>query len=153
MYQTELEYTYSEYIKMQKRLHARSFIFLIIIIGIIMLVTFSHVKKLDKFAIAIIVIFGIIPIFIKTVETVIRIKLGWILDKKTDTVINRYTFFEHHFEMKNEKEVYNINYHDIGRIVETKTHFYIILYEYNNFIIKKENCSDELIQLIRKYKN
>ena len=63
-----------------------------------------------------------------------------------------YTFFDDHFEIKNEKEVYEIQYSEICGVVETQTYFYIKNRKYRPFIIKKENCSEELIGYIRNFK-
>lgn len=143
MYQTELEYTYSEYMKMQRRIYIKELIVILVIVIIGIIVGINPIGCVGL---------GILSILISFVISAIRIRRGWELDKKTDTIINKYTFLEHHFEVHNEKGAYNINYHDINYIIETKTHFYIRCSEYSNFIIKKENCTEELIQLIRKYK-
>lgn len=153
MYQTELEYTYSEYMKLQKKIYGRRFNILFVMIGIIVVLIMGFSKELNQIIYFSIAFFSIVPLLIQIIVAIIGIKIGWALDKITDTTINKYTFFEHHLEMKNDTGTYYVNYHDIYRIIETKTHFYLEIDKYHHFIIKKENCCDELIEFIRNYKN
>lgn len=152
MYQTELEYTYGEYRKMKRRVYEANIIFQLIIIAIATPFIILLSKRLGSIAPYTVVIIAGVVIIKYVIRIVDKSRGGWKLGLKTDSDTYQYTFFEDYFEVKTEKSVYNINYHDILKIIETKTHFYLKYEKYNAFILKKENCSDELMQFIRKYK-
>lgn len=152
MYQTELEYTYCEYRKMQRRIYERNIIIQLIIIVIATPFIIMLLKEWGSLIPYTIGLIAAVVIIKYTYKLVAQNKNGWKLGNKKEVMINKYTFFEHHFEMKNEKEEYYINYHDIYDLIETKTRFYIRTGRYSAFIIKKANCSEELIQFIRKFK-
>lgn len=109
----------------------------------------KSVGNIAPFTVGIIAGVVIIKYLIRIVE---RKGEGWKLGSKTNSDTYRYTFFEDYFEVKTERHTYKINYHDILKVIETKTNFYLKYEKYSAFILKKENCSDELIQYIRKFK-
>ncbi len=153
MYQTELEYTYKEYRKMQRRIFERNIIIQLLLIAIatpFIIMLLKDTRAVFPYTIGIIACVVIIKYICKLV---VQNREGWKLESKREVRLNKYTFFDDYFEMKNENAEYKIPYSEINGLVETKTHFYIKNKKHNPFIIKKENCSDELIQYIRKFKH
>ncbi len=152
MYQAQLEYTYGEYRKMQRRVYETNIILQLIAIAIatpFIMLLLKGIGNIASYAVAIIAGVVIIKYVIQLVD---RKGEGWKLGSKANTDTYQYTFFEDYFEVKKERRTYKVNYQDILKIIETKTHFYLKYEKYNAFILKKDNCSDELIQFIRKYK-
>lgn len=152
MYQTELEYTYKEYRKMQRRIFERNIIIQLLLIAIaapIIIILLKDTRAVFPSSIGLLACVIIIKYICKLVA---QNEEGWKLQSKEDIRLNKYTFFDDHFEMKNEKEAYEIQYSEICGVVETKTHFYIKNKKYRPFIIKKENCEEELIGYIRNLK-
>ncbi len=152
MYHTELEYTYGEYRKMKRRVYEANIVLQLIAIAIATPFIVLLSKRLGSIAPYTVAIFAGVVIIKYVIRIVERKREGWKLGSKTNSDTYRYTFFEDNFEVKTERHTYKINYHDILKIIETKTHFYLKYEKYNAFILKKENCSDELIRFIRKYK-
>ena len=152
MYQTQLEYTYDEYRKMQTRVYEANIILQLIVIAVatpLIILLLKNIGSIAPYAVAIIAGVVIIKYIVRLVD---KKGEGWKLGSKENTDTYQYTFFEDHFEVKTERHTYKINYHDILKVIETKTHLYLKYEKYSAFILKKENCSDELIQYIRKFK-
>ena len=61
-------------------------------------------------------------------------------------------FFEDHLEQAGKQSVNRVNYSDIYNIIETKTHFYIMLAKNQGIIVKKSNCPDGLADFIKGLK-
>ncbi len=152
MYQAQLEYTYGEYRKMQRRVYETNIILQLIAIAIatpLIMLLLERMGNIAPYAVAIIAGVVIIKYVVRLVE---RKGDGWKLGSKANTDTYQYAFFEDYFEVKTESRTYKVNYYDILKIIETKTHFYLKYQKYSAFILKKDNCSDELVQFIRKYK-
>lgn len=152
MYQTQLEYTYGEYRKMQRRVYEANIILQLIAIAVVtplIILLLKNIGSIAPYAVAIIAGVVIIKYIVRLVD---KKGEGWKLGSKENTDTYQYTFFEDYFEVKTERRTYKVNYQDLLKIIETKTHFYLKYEKYGAFILKKENCDDELIQFIRKYK-
>ena len=149
MYETETEYTYDEYKKMQNIICIRRIYPTIIILFIAAIVVISSNNKYFYIGYAIMFVIAALLILM---ERAIRIKRGWRLNSTAEKSINKYVFLEDHFEEESNGDKQYIYYKDIYRIIETKTDLYIRTSIDRAFIIKKDKCSNELIQLIRKYK-
>ena len=65
---------------------------------------------------------------------------------------SRITFKEDHLESVSNISKSNLPYRDISRILETGTHYYIFSVRNTSYIIKKENCSPELLECLRSLK-
>ncbi len=152
MYQTQLEYTYGEYRKMQRRVYETNIVFQLIAIAIATPLIMLLLKSMGNIASYAVVIIAGVVIIKYVIQLLDRKGEGWKLGSKANTDTYQYTFFEDYFEVKTERRTYKVNYQDILKIIETKTHFYLKYEKYSAFILKKDNCSDELVQFIRKYK-
>ncbi|MDA3064554.1 MULTISPECIES: YcxB family protein [unclassified Campylobacter] len=63
------------------------------------------------------------------------------------------TFFDDYFIDKTETFTTQLKYDELYKIIETNTHFYLLLSKYGGgSIIVKENCSAELIEFLQKIK-
>lgn len=149
MYETETQYSYKEYKKMQNILFMRRACPAVIILIVAALIILSSSNIYCYIGYAIIVGIVVISLF---VSRLVRIKKGWHLGSKTDTVIAKYNFLDDHFEEELEGKKSYTYYKDIHRIIETANYMYITTSIYRAYIIKKDKCSNELLQRIRKYK-
>lgn len=145
MYETETEYTFEECKKLQNHLFIRNlYVHLIIGMLVVMMVLRSHSY------------YGIIVFLLY----LLALALQWYIQNRkvkkecnsAENVKRKYIFFENYFEEENNMEKKYIYYHDIEQIIETKTDLYIRIARHKWIIIKKCNSSNELLNLIRKYK-
>lgn len=166
MYETETQYSREEYKKLENILYVRNLRVVLVVAIVGFLIFFSR----DNYSRIIYTIFCAILIIINTLDWCIqirRIKKSYGL---TESVTKKYIFYEDKFEEDDGTEKKYMYYYNIKRVIETKTDMYISLEHYKNsqyhgyyrdnnynwythhIIIKKENTSDELLNLIRKYK-
>ncbi len=79
-------------------------------------------------------------------------KRNWNTDKMMHNLRVDMVFNENDLNISSSDGQSIINYDSIYKIIETKTHFYIMLSAVKGHIVVKDNCSKELIDFIRKIK-
>ena len=62
------------------------------------------------------------------------------------------SFYEDHFESRNQATQSSIEYSRICGVIETETNFYLLIMPNQGFIVQKKNCSYELLDFIRNMK-
>lgn len=147
MYEIETEYTFNDEKKLMLNLLKNRLLRVIIILlldGLIFLgfATNSFIYYLYFCAITLVCMMPIVIIFYMKI---IKIKKKY---SSNQSIIKRYTFLNNYLEEWCENDKRYIYYHDIIRLIKTKKTIYIVTSKYNGIIIKKEDCSDELLEFI-----
>lgn len=154
-YTTETEYTYDEFRKMclAMTLHDRKMMMVITAMEAMFAVMTGVFIMLDLRAFMLIglALLAAYPVFmISRVNT--YIKDGF---RSTTTMRNtrsRISFKEDHLESVNNIGKSRLAYGDITRILENNTRYYIFGPDTISYIIKKENCSPELLKKLAELK-
>lgn len=151
MYKTDLLYDYNEYKKFSAvlvldRIKKRAILLSIIFVALI-IITFIF-KDFSYLIGALIGVIIAIPMSLIIIK--IRMKKLW---KSSNYVKDKYmeiTFDDEKVSSKMGESSTIVKYSDIYKILETKTHFYILVSQNQGFIVKKANCSQEMIDFIKK---
>ncbi len=81
------------------------------------------------------------------------IKRAYYTNKElVNNPVNIIDFYEDHLICKKEKSISECQYKNFYRIIETKTHFYLMTSSNTGIIIIKQNCSPELIVFLQDLK-
>ena len=154
-YTTETEYTYEEFRKMciAQTLHDKKM--MLVMLGIealfIVLAGVFIVIRSRAFMMVALGLTAAYPMFmISRINTYIRDGF-----RSTTTMRNaksRITFLEDHLESVSNIGRSRLAYEDIDRILETGTHYYIFGKKEQSYIVRKENCSPELLERLRGVK-
>lgn len=151
MYDTETEYTIGEEKKLKFVVFRRQLLYVMIVLLFgVLAFTWIGINEQNYFYYLMLGAIGLICMIPIAISYYIRIMIIKKKYSSNDSIIKKYTFLDDHFEETCGKEKKYINYHDTWRLIETKTTLYIMISKYDGFIIKKENCSDELLEFIRK---
>ena len=74
----------------------------------------------------------------------------------TTKIIQNYnsimTFYDDYYTEKSDFNFTQIKYDELHKIIETNTHFYLLVGEIGGSIVIKENCSAQLIEFLQKIK-
>ena len=153
IYTTETEYTFPEFKKMciAQTLHDRKM--MLVMIGIEVLFTvIAGVFVMIRARAFLLIALGLVaayPMFmISRINTYIRDGF-----RSTTTMRNaksRITFQEDHLESISNIGKSKLLYTDIDRILETGTHYYIFGKKEQSYIVRKENCSPELLERLKE---
>lgn len=169
-YETESTYTLKEQMEYSKAFFFRKrklFLLLAIILEIIMILRVYHYRYIFPFLKLSFSVASVIPgfslmIFFLVLAVVfpfllvlsfnIGIRRGYEANKISHNVVSKYLFYEDHFEKNSEYSILNLTYDKLYSIVETKTHFYLLINASQACIIIKDNCSPELITFLQDIK-
>ena len=148
--------TYSDYVKIKKHFpysfRKRFTITSIVIIMISMLALLSsEPSTVSDVIIADILFIGIAYILLKIVDMLFR-KLGYKkeLYRYPDHMEYTLFFYEDYLEKKSENATQKIFYDQIQKKVETKDAIYFLLNTKDILLIKKEDCSTELLDYLEE---
>ena len=158
LFTTQTAYTYEEYkkfnfsvmkIKKMAVLFAVTIIlYLLVILGWIFIPNNSMSDNFIYIIGILILVEIILVIFIP-----INIKSTYRSNK---TMMNgsdvKIDFYNDHFEEASIKGTAKVDYKDLYKIIETKTHFYLMLAKNQGGIIIKQNCTPELIAFLQELK-
>ena len=152
IYTTETEYTFPEFRKMciAQTLNDRKM--MLVMIGIealfaVIAAVFVMIRARAFLLIALGLVVAYPMFMISRINT--YIKDGF---RSTTTMRNarsRITFREDHLESVSNIGRSKLAYADIDRILETGTHYYIFGKKEQSYIVKKENCSPELLERLQ----
>lgn len=77
---------------------------------------------------------------------------NWNTDKSIHNLRFDMTFGENDLKISSANAQVSVKYEDVHKVIETKTHFYIMVSSARGYIVVKDNCSKELIDFIRNLK-
>ena len=80
------------------------------------------------------------------------VRRGYVSNKAAHDVVSKFLFYEDHFEKNSEYSILKLTYDKLYSIIETKTHFYLLINGSQACIIIKNNCSPELITFLQDLK-
>ncbi len=154
-FKVEVKVTYEEYKEIRKnfpyQLWKRFLTTLIVMFSLFLIAYYDEPSELveDIYVIVVLSIcaFGIL----KLIEVIFR-KRNYkkLFQKGMDEIHYTLFFYEDYLEKKSEQVSQKIFYQQIKRIEETNTHIFILLDKENIFPIRKDTCTEEEIEKIRK---
>lgn len=150
LFETEMEYTYPEY----KKYYFYSFKYSFITPLFILLVTLCLALRANAMPVYIffLIMLLIVSIILFT-SRAIGLKWGWESKDKSNMRKNKYTFFNDRFEVTNsDGETRYFYYRDIYTIRESQKNLYIVISKNRFFVIDKQKCDNELLNLLRDYR-
>lgn len=154
MYTTKVKYTYDEYKKLSEfsvNLQLRKTkIICYVLVAIISALTFFVTQSIYG-ALLVLAVALFIPAMTKF-NTNRLIRKIWNSNKLMQNDEVEIIFDDSGWSTVNERGTYSYKYDDIYKIAETKTNIYIFTSINTATILVKDNCSEELIDFIRKLK-
>ena len=153
LFETSTQCTYEEYKKFSRviSLKEHKFAITFFITEVVMfccgLLSISlHLNDFVLFCFCFVIIYPVLLLC----RTNASIKKTWNSNQLYQNSVSYYYFYGDHMEQKNELGTSQIPYDKLYRILETKTNFYLLIAKNQGVIIKKENCSEELIDFLKK---
>lgn len=154
MYTTKIKYTYDEYKKLSEfsmNLQLRKTkIICYLLVALISVFTFFVTQSIYGALLTLIVAL-FIPLMTKF-NTNRLIRKIWNSNKLMQNDEVEIIFDDSGWSTVNERGTYHYKYDDIYKIAETKTNIYIFISINMATILVKDNCSEEMIDFVRKLK-
>ena len=158
LYTTQFAHTLDEHIKFNKAVlkSQKSFIVLYILFAVLSIglgiLSYNMVKNII-FSIFLALLFFILLLITFPSALKKSIKKAYYSNKTIDSEISDYKFYETEFTETDSHGSVTFPYTDLSQIIETKTNFYLMISKQQGYLIKKENCSTELIAFLSELKN
>lgn len=153
-YQSQVQYTFEEYKKMYHAISIqinKVFIKVITLDVCFCLLAYMYLTRNLYTSLILLVCAILFPIiFYFTLRG--NVKRSYISNLSIQNLQIEYTFFKDNFTCHSKLGDIKIEYRNVYRILETKTNFYFMLSQNQGMILKKENCSEELMALIQNLK-
>lgn len=152
---TDTTYTYKEYLEMNrtvmnKEFHKRRTQVITLVILLIISATLILCTEYDY---ALIVLLFTAAMFLANRQNTRRqIKKAFMSSKMVQDVSFHFDFHEDYVEGLSPQGKSLVKYAQLYKIHETKSHFYLMSSRIAGSIIKKQNCSPELITFLQRIK-
>lgn len=155
LYTTQFAHTLEEYIKFNKSaiFTKKKLIFTMILCAFASIIASYMITKNILLSVIISLIATGFTILIVIVDIKKEIKKAYYSNKTIDNEISDYKFYETEFTETDSHGSTTFPYTDLTRIIETKTNFYLMISNQQGYLIKKDNCSPELIAFLSELKN
>lgn len=153
-YETEMVMTYEEYKKMGLALRGRKLLFLSIVVSAVCLILMGISFYAQGYSSAIFCL--VLAIAYPALVFVLFFRSLRKNFKSQSTSFDRrahYTFYEDHMEIQTAIGYSKIAYKDFFRILETKTHFYLLLTINQALAVRKDQSSPEILNILSNLKS
>ena len=164
LYQTEMEYTYDNYLKLslfhfgkksKLKIIKRILLIFIIVFGFLSAVFALLIGNGYLFLYVLFIIYLIVAISFMTVLNKFLAKLSLKKTWKTSKYLQeisflRYEFYEDHMIQITSFGTLNFPYYLVNKVYESNEFFCFMLVRNQEMFVEKAQCSDELIQFIRE---
>lgn len=144
--QTETVYTYDEYKKFNHAIlwQVRKIPVVMLVIELVLLAVCYFTRDITYIVCAVLV-----PLIFKIVFS-INAKSDYAKNPSIQNVTFIYTFYPNYVEQASVLGKGRVNYSQVQRVLETPTHFYLVLGQGSGIIILKRKCSEELVSFLQE---
>ena len=144
LFELKTKYTLNEHIKYNFAIALRSKE--LMITGIILLITFVCAIIARMF---LVIVFAILFPILYVLIIYMTAKKNYLSNKAAQDAEIIVEFYQDYMIQKTELGSYKVEHDKIARIIETKTHFYVMISKNQGVILPKVDMSDEMQQYVR----
>ena len=154
LFKSNTKYNYEEYKKFNYAITSsinKMPVKIVVIMLLFILMAYMYMSRSIHVSLIMLICSIIFPVFlILTIKS--NIKRTYSSNKSMQDMDVNFEFYDEYFMYKCKIGDSKIEYKDLYKILETKTNIYLMIAKNQGVILKKENCSEDLIDFIRKMK-